>query len=152
MIEKLQNKDTEVSKNIHSVFQASYAVEAKLLGAIDFPPLKRSLESYIKCDNDFFGYFKNEELAGIIEIKHHDSLTHIQSLVVDPKFFRQGIAQELMVFVLNSINLKPFIVETGVKNKPANELYRKFNFIEVKQWETNHGVRKIRFERKQIIQ
>jgi ribosomal protein S18 acetylase RimI-like enzyme len=150
MIEKLQNKDLEVSKNIRSVFQVSYAVEAKLLNAIDFPPLKRNLESYITSDNDFFGYIKNTVLAGIIEIKHYNSFTHIQSLVVDPLFFRQGVAQELMTFVLNSYSVKPFIVETGVKNLPAIKLYKKFNFIEIKQWDTDHGVRKIRFERKTI--
>ena len=147
MIQKLQNKDTDVSQNIRFVFQVSYAVEAKLLDAIDFHPLKRPLESYIDSKNDFFGYFKNEVLAGVIEIKHHNTFTHIQSLVVNPDFFRQGIAQELMTFVLKLYESKPFMVETGAKNKPASDLYRKFNFIEIKQWETNHGVRKVRFER-----
>lgn len=147
MIQKLQNKDTEVSQNICSVFQVSYAVEAKLLNATDFPPLKRELENYINCDNDFFGYFKNKELVGVIEIKHHNTFTHIQSLVVHPDFFRQGIAQELMTFVLELYDSKPFMVETGAKNKPASDLYRKFNFIEIKQWETDFGIRKVRFER-----
>jgi len=150
MIEKLQNKNLEVAKNIRTVFQASYAIEAKLLNAIDFPPLKRSLQSYITSDNDFFGYLKKHELAGIVEIKHYYSFTHIQSLVVDPLFFRQGTAQELMEFVLNSYTVKPFIVETGIKNLPAIKLYKKFNFNEIKQWDTDHGVRKVRLERKAI--
>jgi len=148
MILKLQNNNREVSIKIRFVFQASYAIEAKLLNTVDFPPLKRTLENYIKCDNDFFGYFKGKDLAGIIEIRHLNSYTHIQSLVVHPKFFRQGISKELMEFVLNLYNTNPIIVETGVKNKPATELYKKFNFIEIKQWDTDHGVRKIRFERK----
>ena len=151
MIERLQNKDIGVSNKIRSVFQVSYAVEAELLNATDFPPLKRSLESYLKSDNDFFGYLKNQELAGIIEINHDDSFTHIQSLVVNPKFFRQGIARKLIEFTLNSFNSKLFIVETGVENGPATELYRKLDFIEVKQWDSNHGVRKIKFEKKITI-
>jgi hypothetical protein len=32
-------------------------------------------------------------------------------------------------------------------NMPATKLYKKFNFIEVAQWDTDHGVRKIKFER-----
>lgn len=148
MIERLQNKDIAISNKICSVFQVSYAVEAKLLNATDFPPLKRSLESYLKSDNDFFGYLKNQELAGIIEINHNDRFTHIQSLVVNPKFFRQGIARKLMEFILNSFDSKLFIVETGVENEPATELYRKLDFLEVKQWDSDHGVRKIKFEKR----
>ena len=78
----------------------------------------------------------------------NDSFTHIQSLVVSPKFFRQGVAQKLMEFVLESCDSKLFTVETGLENRPATELYRKFGFVEVKQWDTGHGVRKIKFEKK----
>ncbi len=147
MIEKLENKDIEIANQIRSVFLASYAVEAKLLNATDFPPLKRGLESYVECSNDFFGYTTNQKLGGIIEIKHENNFTDIQSLVVHPNFFRKGIANQLMEYVLTSFNDKPFMVETGVKNEPAKTLYKKFSFIEVHQWETNHGIRKIRFKR-----
>jgi ribosomal protein S18 acetylase RimI-like enzyme len=146
MIERLQNKDIDISNKIRSVFQLSYAVEAKLLNATDFPPLKRSLDSYLKSDNDFFGYLKNQEIAGIVEINHNDSFTHIQSLVVNPKFFRQGIGLKLMEFVINSFDSNLFIVETGVENGPATLLYKKIGFKEVKQWDTEYGIRKIKFE------
>lgn len=87
MIKKLQNNDLEIARKIRSVFLASYAIEAKLLKAIDFPPLKRPLESYIESHTEFFGYLKNEELAGVIEIDNNNHYTDINSLVVDPKFF-----------------------------------------------------------------
>ncbi|MDG1433210.1 MAG: N-acetyltransferase [Saprospiraceae bacterium] len=147
MINRLPNNDLEIAKKIRSVFLVSYAVEAKLLNASSFPPLHRRLENYSQCSNDFFGYTIDQELGGIIEIKHEKSFTHIQSLVVHPKFFRKGIAKKLMAFVLNSFHNKPMVVETGVKNIPAIKLYKKFKFIEVNQWETNHGVRKIKFVR-----
>jgi len=41
---------------------------------------------------------------------------------------------------------KVFTVETGLENIPASKLYTSFHFKEVKQWDTDHGVRKIRFE------
>ena len=147
MITWLQNNDKRIAHRIHSVFQLSYAVEAKLLNVADFPPLKRELESYRKSDNDFFAYLKNQEFAGIAEIDHHVGFTHIQSLVVQPKFFRQGVAQNLMRFVLNSFDSKLFVVETGVKNLPATELYKKLGFKEIEQYDTNHGVRKVKFEK-----
>ncbi|MBN4085233.1 GNAT family N-acetyltransferase [Flavobacteriaceae bacterium AH-315-B10] len=148
MIERLENNDLEISKKIRSVFQVSYKVEAKLLSATNFPPLKRSLENYVKSNTEFFGYLKNEELAGVIEVDHNDNYTHISSLVVDPNFFRQGIARKLMEFVLNTFDTNLFVVETGLENGPATELYKNFDFKEVKQWNTDHGIRKIRFERR----
>ena len=148
MIERLKNNDLEISKKIRSVFQLSYKVEAKILNATDFPPLKRSLENYVNSNTAFFGYLKNQELAGVIEIEHNDNFTHINSLVVDPGFFKQGIARKLMEYVINTFDSKLFVVETGLENGPATKLYKKFDFKEVKQWNTNHGIRKIKFERR----
>lgn len=147
MIKKLQNTDIEISKKIHSVFQASYAVEAKILKAIDFPPLRRPLENYRESKTDFLGFIKNEELAGVIEINHANDHTRIASLVIDPHFFRQGIGSQLIDFVFNAYESDIFIVETGLDNGPAIGLYKKFGFIEVKQWDTDFGIRKIRLKR-----
>ena len=148
MIEKLLNKKIEISNQIHSVFQLSYAVEAKLLDVTDFPPLKRPLESYLKSDNMFFGYLENKEIAGIIEIEHNKNCTDINSLVVNPNFFRRGIARKLLEFVFNRFDSKLFIVETGTNNEPATKLYKKLGFKEIKQWDTEFGIRKILFEKR----
>jgi ribosomal protein S18 acetylase RimI-like enzyme len=66
---------------------------------------------------------------------------------VHPDYFRQGIAGELMKFVLKTFKSNLFVVETGLENGPATKLYEKFGFIEVHQWDTNHGIRKIKFEK-----
>ncbi len=148
MIKKLQNNKVEVSNQIHSVFQLSYAVEAKLLNATDFPPLKRPLENYLKSDTMFFGYIENKELAGVIEIEHNNNCTDINSLVVNPMFFRRGIARKLLEFVFDTFDSTLFIVETGLENGPATQLYTKLGFKEVNQYDTDHGIRKIKFEKR----
>jgi ribosomal protein S18 acetylase RimI-like enzyme len=148
MIQKLQHTNIEIATEIRAVFQVSYAVEAKLLNALNFPPLKRPLENYVNSDTVFFGYRKDKELAGVIEIDHNSDFTYINSLVVAPKFFRQGVAKSLMEFVFDTFDSNLFVVETGLDNGPATQLYLKFGFKEVKQWNTNHGVRKIKFERR----
>lgn len=147
MILKLQHTNKQTAAEIRTVFQVSYAVEAKLLNAVDFPPLKRPLEDFINSETQFFGYLKNDELAGVIEIDHNTERTYINSLVVAPKFFRQGIASQILEFVFNNYDSNVFMVETGVANGPAKTLYKKFGFTEVKQWDTDHGVRKVKFER-----
>ena len=148
MIKKLQNKDFQTAKKIAAVFQASYAIEAKLLNATHFPPLKRSLENYVNCSTTFFGYFNNQDLAGVVEINHTKHYIHIQSLVVHPEFFRQGIASKLVEFVFENYDSNLFVVETGVDNGPATKLYKNFGFIEVRQWDTEYGIRKIKFEKR----
>jgi ribosomal protein S18 acetylase RimI-like enzyme len=66
--------------------------------------------------------------------------------VVSPRFFRQGIASKLMEFTFNRFDSYLFIVETAVANKPACKLYKKLGFTETDQWDTDHGIRKVKFE------
>jgi ribosomal protein S18 acetylase RimI-like enzyme len=146
MIEKLKNSDLEIAKKMRLIFQASYKVEAKLLNATNFPPLKRPLENYTESNTEFYGYSINDVLAAVVEIDTNNNYTLIRSLVVHPDFFRQGIAGELIKFVLKTFQSNLFVVETGLENGPATKLYEKFDFVEVEQWDTNHGIRKIKFE------
>ena len=146
MIEKLKNSDLEIAKKMRLIFQASYKVEATLLNAKNFPPLKRPLENYTENNTEFYGYSIKEVLAAVVEIDTNNNRILIRSLVVHPDFFRQGIAGKLLTFVFETFKSNLFVVETGLENGPATKLYEKFGFVEVHQWDTNHGIRKIKFE------
>jgi len=146
MIKKLQHTNLEIAREMRAIFQVSYAVEAQLLNAINFPPLQRPLKNYVESNTTFFGFHIEGEIVGVIEVSTKEKTTHINSLVVSPKFFRQGVAKQLMEFVLTNFDSEIFTVETGLKNIPASKLYTSFHFKEVRQWDTDHGVRKIRFE------
>ncbi|WP_370089809.1 GNAT family N-acetyltransferase [Ekhidna sp.] len=130
------------------MFQVSYVVEAKLLNAEDnFPPLKRPLSAFINTNTIFYGYHKNEKLVAVMEIKADAQSTHIQSLVVDPAFFRKGIAGKLLSFLFENFNSPLFTVETGAANDPAIALYERFGFKLVKKWMTEFGIEKVAFEK-----
>ncbi len=146
MIKKLDHTNLAIATKMRVVFQESYAVEAALLNATNFPPLQRPLESYIKSTTTFFGYHIKDKIVGIVEVSPKEKTTHINSLVVSPHFFRQGIGRELMNYILQKFSSKVVTVETGLENIPASKLYTSFHFKEVKQWDTDHGVRKIRFK------
>jgi len=148
MIRKLEHQKTRVAEKIREVFQASYAVEAQLLGATDFPPLKRQVPQFTECPNDFYGYFEDGILAGVVEIVPGKGSTHIQSLVVHPECFRRGIGSALVAWVLNTYKSPVFTVETGLENGPATSLYLKFGFRKILEYDTDHGVRKVRFEKR----
>ena len=132
---------------MQAVFQASYAVEAQVLEIDDFPPLKRPIESYLESTNHFFGYFEEEDLAGIIEIQETTDHVDINSLVVKPTFFRRGIGRKLLAFAFKRFNNALFVVETGLENTPATRLYKSMGFKETRQWDTDFGIRKIQLER-----
>ena len=147
MISQLGHTKENIARSIREVFQASYVVEAELLKAVDFPPLKRPLKDFINSSNTFFGFWIGNELAAVVEIKSEEKFVHIQSLVVHPNFFRRGIASQIMTFVIAQYGSEMLMVETGADNGPAIALYKRFGFIEVKQWMTDIGIMKVRFER-----
>jgi ribosomal protein S18 acetylase RimI-like enzyme len=146
----IDHSNSDTAFELMQLFHASYAIEAQLLKAVDFPPLKRKLNEFIDSENDFYGYLKNDELAGAVEIRHHKEYIHLQSLVVNPDHFRQGIAGKMMDFILQQFGDERLLVETGVDNLPAKNLYLKYGFELIHEWDTDHGVRKIRLERKSV--
>lgn len=145
MIEKLNNNDPDNAERIYSVFQDSYAIEAKILAVLDFPPLKRSIIDIQKSTTSFYGFCKDDFLMGVIEIEKLEKSTGICSLVVDPKFFRQGIANKLLKFAENLYNSETITVETGLANEPAIRLYQNSGFEVQNKWITTSGIPKISF-------
>ena len=143
MITKLVNSNDEIAKRIYTIFQNSYKVEAQLIGVVDFPPLLRSVKDIVYAKTEFYGFSDNNCLAAIIEIAIEDKRIEINSLTVDPKYFRKGTANKLIGYVLDSFDCTEAIVETAVVNTPAINLYKKHGFVEFKRWTPAHGIEKL---------
>ena len=143
MITKLENYNETIANKIHAVFQRSYKVEAQLIDVDDFPPLSRSTTNIVNSTTEFYGFIDNNCLAAIIEIEILEKQLDIHSLTVDPKYFRKGIADKLISYVLNKFDITTAIVETAVVNKPAINLYEKHGFREYRKWTPSHGIEKL---------
>jgi len=143
MIEILDNSNEEVANQIFTIFQNSYKVEAQLIGTLDFPPLLRSPEDIENSKTLFYGFSENECLAAIIEVAIDGKHIEINSLTVDPEYFRKGIADKLISYILAAFEFTEAIVETAVVNKPAINLYKKHGFVEFKRWTPSHGIQKL---------
>ena len=91
----------------------------------------------------FYGFSENDCLAAIIEIVIEDKHLDINSLTVDPNYFKKGIASKLISYVLGITDFSKAIVETAVVNIPAINLYKKHGFVEFKKWTPSHGIEKI---------
>ena len=143
MIEKLEHSSTEIAHQIFNVFQHSYKVEAELIGTLEFPPLSRSAKNIESSNTQFYGFSENKGLTGVIEIILVGKRLEINSLTVDPRYFRKGIANKLINYVIAKFNFTTAIVETAVVNTPAINLYKKHGFVEFKRWTPSHGIEKL---------
>ncbi|NQZ07129.1 MAG: GNAT family N-acetyltransferase [Algicola sp.] len=143
MITKLDQSNEAVANQIFTVFQNSYKIEAELIGTLDFPPLLRSAKDIQNSKNQFYGFSENKCLAAVIEIVIEDKCLSIDSLTVDPNYFRKGFANKLISHVLETIDFSQAVVETAVVNIPAINLYKKHGFVEFKRWTPSHGIEKL---------
>ena len=148
MIQQIEHTQHNQAQDIRRVFQVSYKIEAELLGATNFPPLSRPIEDFYNCPNDFVGYYEEHQLVAVVEMKNEASSMHIQSLVVDPAYFRRGIARKLIEFVLEHSAITQFTVETGRDNGPARKLYEGFGFVLEKTYTAAENITKVRYQRK----
>lgn len=140
----LDHRQSTTAADIHAVMQAAYRIEEDLLGVTDFYPLKRSCKDIQAAATIFYGFMQNSRLAGVIEFAQlPDSTVEIDSLVVSPVFFRQGLGSRLLEHIFTMFPGKTFLVSTGARNLPALSLYRKLGFIDSKQWETPCGIKMV---------
>ena len=101
MILNFDHKNEINAKKIWLIFQESYTVESKILKAINFPPLQRTVSDFLDSTTRFYAFYDKKNICGMIEIDNYGNSTHIQSLVVYPIYFRKGIASKLVSFVLS---------------------------------------------------
>lgn len=155
-IQKLHHHERPVAEQIHRLFQASYRVEAEILGvaAEDFPPLRRTLAEVQASGRTFYGYVKEGEIAGVVEVEPGSDAERdlsIASLVVDPGFFKAGIGEALVRFAL-SLASGTVQVATGAKNGPALALYAKLGFKRREVYVRPGGIPVVELERRGRMQ
>ncbi|MEM8893688.1 MAG: GNAT family N-acetyltransferase [Bacteroidota bacterium] len=146
-IKIIDHGEREAAEWIHRIFQRSYRVEAEILGATDFPPLKRTTQAIQKSSTTFLGLLSQGEMAAVAELNQEPHQLEIWSFVVDPDFFRSGIGSQLLDAIIEQYPKTQIMVETGSANKPAINLYEKKGFSIIEQWMTDFGIEKVRIIR-----
>ncbi|WP_366249875.1 GNAT family N-acetyltransferase [Terribacillus aidingensis] len=85
------------------------------------------------CEENFYGYYENEKLCGVVSIKVDDDVVDIHRLIVHPYHFRKGIAQLLLNFIETKFQVETIKVATGSKNTPAVSFYKKNGFQNINE-------------------
>lgn len=143
MLVKLEHTCENTAAQIYTVFQRAYQIEADIIGVNNFPPLFRTQNDITKAKTVFYALKKQQHIAALAEITLDANRLDIHSFVVDPNYFRQGLATQLLNALLAFPNYTQAFVETAVKNIPAIKLYEKQGFEIVKQWTPDHGIEKV---------
>ncbi|MED1204640.1 GNAT family N-acetyltransferase [Heyndrickxia acidicola] len=129
MIKILDITDVEAAESVLRIQLPAYNIEAKLLNFYDIPPLHETVNSLLESRETFFGFYQEDELAGVISISFEDNHLVICRLIVHPLHFRKGIGSALLQHVVDSYpEASCFKVSTGEKNEPAVRLYHSFGF------------------------
>jgi ribosomal protein S18 acetylase RimI-like enzyme len=132
MIKHLDIKDANTAKQIVDLQKKSYIIEAELIGFYEIPPLKDTIDTVMKCEEVFYGYYEDNVLAGLISYKLEEDLMDIYRVAVCPEYFRKGIARKMIEFIeANNKGAGRITVSTGLKNQPAVSLYLKLGFKKV---------------------
>ena len=135
-IEQVAHRSFEVARQLHSVQMRAYALEARLLGAVYFPPLERTVDDLRNSTETFLAARVEDQIVGAASTWPDDEGMgiNIASLVVAPSHQRQGIGRKLMAAVLVRHGGEGLTVQTGVKNVPAITLYKSLGFAELRRW------------------
>ncbi len=112
-------------------------LEAKTFKSSESPLSKRAFNYHIKNKKNLFYVAKieNNLIGYILILFPRGEYARIYSLAIDFNFKSLGIASKLLSCSLQKIkekNKKGVVLEVKIDNTPAINLYKKFNFSEVK--------------------
>lgn len=132
-IRKFDQNNTAELNQVYRVQVAAYTVEADIIGAVTFPPLHGTLQELRDSKDEAYLYLVDEVAVGAIFLEMTSSSVLISKLIVEPDFFRRGIAKALIRYSLELYPETDFEVGTGSANFPALELYLSFGFRVVEE-------------------
>lgn len=138
-VEEVNARDCEIATQIHGVLLAAYQVEAEVIGAADFPPLKRTVEDIATSSTRFVGRIVSDELVAIAEVDLQRDPAWLDSVAVHPDHFRRGHGRELIEWIWRMWPDRDWGVQTSVFNAPAIQLYLSLGFRMRRRFRTECG-------------
>jgi ribosomal protein S18 acetylase RimI-like enzyme len=150
VIRRLDPGADEDARRLVELQQASYRVEADLIGAADLPPLRDTVETLRASGETFWGVEGDGgRLAGAVAYKRLGAILDIHRMMVHPDWFRRGIAGRLLRFVETAESgVRTVVVSTGAANGPARALYEKHGFVTTAEREVEPGLLVVSLEKR----
>jgi GNAT superfamily N-acetyltransferase len=147
-IRPLDLADDATAAALVTLQRASYALEARLIGAASLPPMHESEEQLRASGETFLGALRTGRLLGAVSYKREGDTVDIHRLVVVPAALRRGIATELLdALEAREAGAARWVVGTGAANAPARALYERRGFAPVEERIVPGGITWVRMER-----
>lgn len=138
----LQSED--IQKQLLQLQRVSYRQEEILLG-FRIPRTEDTVEDLLASGEVFVGMVQDGILLGFFSFAADETTVDIHRVAVDPDYFRQGVATELLQFLFDAFgDIGCFIVTTGATNTPALRLYEKLGFKQTETFEPVPGLKMVR--------
>ena len=148
---RLDHSRFEVAQQIWDLMQRSYRVEAELIAADDFPPLRRSVKNIQASAASFVAVTEAGLPIAVAELGTWEGAAgegkplavylSIESFVVSPDRFRQGVGAALLQAILAREASGRVVVDTALSNRPGISFYQSNGFVQVSEYENRDGFR-----------
>jgi len=126
MVTMINIQEEAVGTRILDLQRSAYAVEARLIGCGDFPPLREMLDDLRHCTDCFLVFVEKGEIVGCLSYERAGGIFTITRLVVSPRHFRRGIASALLRDLESRLSPGSVIcASTADLNEPAIRAYEK---------------------------
>lgn len=101
---------------------------------------KNNLEERITLDYvDIYVYEDECIIKGFIEIEIHFEVIDIINIAVSEEFQKNGIAKEMLDYVIKNRDAEKLILEVNANNMKAISFYKTNNFIEINRRRKYYG-------------
>ncbi len=131
-VEELDITDRPTAARVLEVQRAAYAIEAALIGYDPIPGRYEALQDLVATSSrlEWSGIRSGGTIVAAMSMSTDAGTVDIDRLVVDPAWFRLGLARALIA----SLPLSAVVtVSTGSDNRPGIALYESVGFTAV--WE-----------------
>jgi len=147
-VAELDLGDADTLDRLIALQRAAYAVEARLIGAEELPPMRETAAQLRRSGETFLGARRDGRLVGAVSFKRDGGTVDIHRLAVDPAAFRAGVATALLdALEAREAAAEHWTVGTGAANAPARALYERRGYAVTEERTVPGGIRWVRLDR-----
>jgi ribosomal protein S18 acetylase RimI-like enzyme len=128
-IVEVDHRQADIAAGLAVLQRLAYRVEADLIGFDGIPGLTvTAAEVAARSGVRWLAFVHGDEIIGGLCEERTGLVCDIDTLVVDPRYFRRGVGRALVARSIADSEIERWTVGTAAANVPARSLYESFGF------------------------